>query len=508
MPSYDSTSVKQDIEKIERSLKTLEYNLYGYGTPGYNMNKYKIGSSRYKEAKVKFDKAFPEYQKKKSELEKQLSSFNTKLAEAERQEKADKKEKEDKKKLDEEKKKVAEAKEEIQRAKDLQDKAAQEAAEKKLAEARIKRNEAEKVITDTKQPPVITNQPSGYQNPTQSSAQATTIDDFLKSAIGNVEKTKKLQQALKDAGTYNGPVNGIFNAEALLPAAIAAEEDLDKYASLGLVYTDRFEFYKTLANNRKAATEGGLGSEGPTTTQYPSISSPTAAVAKINEVFNAELGRDATPSEIKIFSAKLIDAERKQPSTQTIKIVKGKKIVETLTGVNANQFLIDEINKNSNLKKEIDQRLEGAKSITRQELEKTAIANGLDLDDNFGSIVNDWIKRVDNGEDVDIFKNLIRGTAKIGLPDKVAQMVDNGLDLDIIYSPYKKLMAATLEIDPTSISLNDPTLRMAIGPDKEMPIYEYQRSLRKDPRWQFTDKAREEVASTASRVLKDFGFQG
>jgi len=52
--------VKQDIEKIERSLKTLEYNLYGYGTPGYNMNKYKIGSSRYEEAKVKFDKAFPE----------------------------------------------------------------------------------------------------------------------------------------------------------------------------------------------------------------------------------------------------------------------------------------------------------------------------------------------------------------------------------------------------------------------------------------------------------------
>jgi hypothetical protein len=69
-------------------------------------------------------------------------------------------------------------------------------------------------------------------------------------------------------------------------------------------------------------------------------------------------------------------------------------------------------------------------------------------------------------------------------------------------------MAATLEIDPTSISLNDPTLRMAIGPDKEMPIYEYQRSLRKDPRWQFTDKAREKVSEVASRVLKDFGFQG
>jgi hypothetical protein len=331
-----------------------------------------------------------------------------------------------------------------------------------------------------------------------------TLTDFLKGAIGNVEKTKKLQQALKDAGTYNGPINGVFNAELLVPAASAADEKLAVYEDLGITFTDRFDGYSRLAANRSAS--GGL--EGPTTTQYPTISSPTDAVSTINAVFNAELGRDATPSEIKIFSPKLIDAQRKQFSTQTVRTVKGKKIVETLTGLDPKQFLTDEINKNPNLKKEIDQRLQGVQSLTRQDLEKTARANGLSLDANFGTVINDWVKRVDKGEDIDIFKNLIRGTAKIGLPDKVGQMIDNGLDLDTIYSPYKKLMAATLEIDPTSISLNDPTLRMAIGPDKEMPIYEYQRTLRKDPRWQFTDTAREEVASTASRVLKDFGFQG
>jgi len=331
-----------------------------------------------------------------------------------------------------------------------------------------------------------------------------TLTDFLKGAIGNVEKTKKLQQALKDAGTYNGPINGVFNAELLVPAASAADEKLAVYEGLGITFTDRFDGYSRLAANRSAS--GGL--QGPTTTQYPTISSPTDAVSTINAVFNAELGRDATPSEIKIFSPKLIDAQRKQPSTQTVRTVKGKKIVETLTGLDPKQFLTDEINKNPNLKKEIDQRLQGAQSITRQDLEKTARANGLSLDANFGTVVNDWVKRVDRGEDVDIFKNLIRSTAKIGLPDKVGQMIDNGLDLDTIYSPYKKLMAATLEIDPSNISLSDPTLRMAIGPDKEMPIYEYQRSLRKDPRWQFTDTAREEVASTAKRVLRDFGFQG
>jgi hypothetical protein len=345
---------------------------------------------------------------------------------------------------------------------------------------------------------------AGIEEEVKTEAGPVTLTDFLKGAIGNVEKTKKLQQALKNAGTYKGPVNGVFNAEALVPAAEAADEKLAVYEGLGITFTDRFDGYSRLAANKSAS--GGL--EGPITTQYPTISGPTDAISTINAVFNAELGRDATPSEIKIYSPKLMDAQRKQPSTQTVRTVKGKKIVETLTGLDPKQFLVGEINKNPNLKKEINQRLQGAQSLTRQDLEKTARANGLDLDANFGTVVNDWVRRVDNGEDVDIFKNLIRGTAKIGMPDKVAQMIDNGLDLETIYSPYKKLMASTLEIDPTNISLDDPTLRMAIGPDKEMPIYEYQRSLRKDPRWQFTDKARETVASTASRVLKDFGFQG
>jgi hypothetical protein len=69
-------------------------------------------------------------------------------------------------------------------------------------------------------------------------------------------------------------------------------------------------------------------------------------------------------------------------------------------------------------------------------------------------------------------------------------------------------MATVLEINPNTISLNDPTLRGAIGPDKEMSIYDFQRSLRKDPRWQYTNNAREEVSDVALKVLRDFGFQG
>lgn len=85
-----------------------------------------------------------------------------------------------------------------------------------------------------------------------------TLTDFLKSVRGNVEKTKKLQQALKDAKVYKGPVNGIFNADALIDAAQKAEVKLDKYASVDLKFADRFEGYAELAK-RGDGGDSGLG---------------------------------------------------------------------------------------------------------------------------------------------------------------------------------------------------------------------------------------------------------
>jgi hypothetical protein len=112
------------------------------------------------------------------------------------------------------------------------------------------------------------------------------------------------------------------------------------------------------------------------------------------------------------------------------------------------------------------------------------------------------------GESVETFKSLIRDRAAIGLPDKVANLLRQGLDLEDIYSPYRNIMASVLELEPDSIKLTDPTLTNAFGADRELPLYEFKRSLRKDPRWQYTDNAREEVSSAALGVLRDFGFQG
>lgn len=155
-----------------------------------------------------------------------------------------------------------------------------------------------------------------------------------------------------------------------------------------------------------------------------------------------------------------------------------------------------------------EERLGGEAGKGLQQLKQTAAANGIDLNKVFGSELQDWLRKINAGESIDTYKQTIRDIAKIGLPEKVQGLVDRGVDLETIYSPYKRTMASVLEINPESITLDDPTLRSAIGPDREMSIYDFQRNLRQDSRWEFTDSARSEVSGLVNRVLKDFGFVG
>jgi hypothetical protein len=141
-------------------------------------------------------------------------------------------------------------------------------------------------------------------------------------------------------------------------------------------------------------------------------------------------------------------------------------------------------------------------------LRTTARANGFNLEKDFGNQLDSWLQRISRGESVDDFSRIIRQQAKLGLPEKVGALLDEGLDLANVFAPYRNQMAALLEVTPDSINLDDPILRSAYGQDKEMSIFDFRRAVRKDPRWQYTDNAREEVSTAALGVLRDFGFQG
>lgn len=153
-----------------------------------------------------------------------------------------------------------------------------------------------------------------------------------------------------------------------------------------------------------------------------------------------------------------------------------------------------------------------------QTLQSIAKANGLSLKDilpgisataTSGDLEEAVLEKIALGElDVNRISQDARRLASIGQPQFVRGLLDQGYDLDQIYSPYKVRMANTLEINPEEIDLNDPTLRSAISDKGEMNLYDFERSLRKDSRWQYTQSAREEVGNVALSVLRDFGFQG
>jgi hypothetical protein len=102
----------------------------------------------------------------------------------------------------------------------------------------------------------------------------------------------------------------------------------------------------------------------------------------------------------------------------------------------------------------------------------------------------------------------VRKLAAVGQPQFVRDLLGQGIDLDEIYSPYRKTMARILELDEGQIDLTDPTLRMGINEKGDVNLFDYSKALRQDSRWQYTGNAREEVSDAALTVLRNFGFQG
>ena len=336
--------------------------------------------------------------------------------------------------------------------------------------------------------------------------------DYIKSvANADSQQVKNLQQLLKNAGKnpagvpyYSGPVDGIYNV-SLGQAITNADFEMTTLESQSGQILDRNTFFNQKSNAGLAtpATTVG-GTKLPIATGTRTVYQPTEAISTINAVSKSILGREATPEELTKLMASLKKAQSKAITTTKYSMVNGVRVADTTGNLDEIQFLTDIIKKNP----EYDQRKQGLRDVGKADLLKTAVANGLDLDKTFASQLPNWTKRIENGEDPEIFKQLIRQTAKIGLPDKINKLLDQGLDLDAVYAPYRNTMASLLEVNPDSISLSDPLLRSAIQGDKEMPIYDFQRQIRKDNRWQYTNNARGEAADVAKTVLRDFGFMG
>lgn len=313
----------------------------------------------------------------------------------------------------------------------------------------------------------------------------------------------RLAKELKASG-YNIPLTGVYSDSLVGAYQDAISKNQIRNTNLAAAKLPELsfdEFLKVRQGEPDVTGAGGTGGAGGAgTTKRTSISAATEAASAIQTVFKQVLGRDATSKEVSSITKQLNAAEKKNPVKTTTDSAGN---ITYTGGIDATQFLT-----------------EIAKSLPEYDVKKANAAKTIEssilataMDNNVGASPTQlatWAERVQNGEDIKTIQNEIRTTASLGYSDQIKNLMAAGTDLAAIVSPYRRAMANTLGINEETISLNDPTLQMAISnPDgKEISLFEYQTRLRKDPRWQFTDQARSEAADVAQKVLKDFGFMG
>lgn len=144
-----------------------------------------------------------------------------------------------------------------------------------------------------------------------------------------------------------------------------------------------------------------------------------------------------------------------------------------------------------------------------QNLKEYADSFGMSYSQN---VLNQWSDGIFSGmETIYDIQDRIRQDAASAFPI-YADQINKGVSIEALASAYKTSMGNILEIDPDSISYDDPTLRKALqyvdsnGKPAVKPLWQFETELRMDPRWEKTDNARATVDSLSLKVLRDFGL--
>lgn len=123
------------------------------------------------------------------------------------------------------------------------------------------------------------------------------------------------------------------------------------------------------------------------------------------------------------------------------------------------------------------------------------------------------VKKIEQGTGtLEDYKSEMNKMAKAAYPQFSAQ-IDGGQTVHDLASPYMSSMAQILEINPGSINLTDPLIKSALsykdpttGKAGSQPLWDFEKTLRQDPRWGQTQNAQDSAMQTAHKVLVDFGM--
>lgn len=143
-------------------------------------------------------------------------------------------------------------------------------------------------------------------------------------------------------------------------------------------------------------------------------------------------------------------------------------------------------------------------------IRQTAYRNGVNVSDNW---IKSWVTKVQAGHaGIEDAQQSLRETYGKSLAPGFQKELAAGQDLYDLASPYMQTMAKTLELNPSDIDLFDPTIRKALASssDKDgqvgsVPLWQFERDLRKDKRWLSTNNARDAVDGAVRNLSQMFG---
>lgn len=393
MPNFEKVKIENDLVRLNDKLKSARDKVYGKGASGYNMKKYKTGSIPYERAKKAFAVDKAELDKITAELQPKIDKLKNDLKQLETKQQN---EKDTKKSKDE----LAKAKDELARAKDLKDTAAITKAEEKierLSESKdgkdksVKMSSAEQLenylasaatTIGSSGPVVQVTEPNKLDprgNPTvyeaflylEPGVKGTTayegsqlvtkgaLEKGVEFGTSDVIRGKYIKQLVKQYGSKQALVDrlkevGLLTTSKDVPSGavdqalndIIAEytyEQVSAYKNYGVKEFPTLDEY--MSNRPKRGGDS-------TTTTRTTVFSDTDFRALAQQVGQALVERDLSPAELKKLQPILEKAQRKTPAvTTTTDGVDGStKSIFERTGLNSQQFLIEELAKTDEAK--------------------------------------------------------------------------------------------------------------------------------------------------------------
>lgn len=94
----------------------------------------------------------------------------------------------------------------------------------------------------------------------------------------------------------------------------------------------------------------------------------------------------------------------------------------------------------------------------------------------------------------------------------LAPQIDQGMTVKDIADPYMQVLSNTLELPQGKVDLNDKWVQKALtarddkGQPTVQPLWQFERAVKEDPRWQKTKGAANSTYDMLRRIQQDWGF--